>query len=45
MAFTMTAGNDRLTTALYDRLKDTLYKDPGMEGIAAACKLKIDLYQ
>lgn len=43
MAFTITAGNDRLTTALYDRLKKVFDRDAFAGEIAAACKLKIEL--
>ena len=43
MAFTMTAGNDRLTTALYDRFKKFFYQAAPTSEIASACKLKIEL--
>ena len=43
MAFTITAGNDRLTTALYDRLKKAFYPDAFAGEIASLCKLKIEL--
>ncbi|MCI8336773.1 MAG: hypothetical protein HFI72_06420 [Peptococcaceae bacterium] len=43
MAFTLTAGNDSLTTALYEKLENLFYQEPFAGEITAVCKLKIEL--
>lgn len=43
MAFTMTAGNDRLTANLYDRLGQALFLGVIPAEAAATCKLKMEL--